>query len=327
MRQSAFKALARGASPAALAFVRSRLAELRAGALDSTFALETLEAARRSGDAALRAGARAATGIAGGDSLAAWWPVRLGGDAARGRTLFESHPVAACVRCHSVDGAGGTLGPDLSLAGAHDRRWLSESLLRPNASLARGYETVALTLLDGEALSGALRDESASRVTLDLGGSSRTIPRDSVRALERLGSAMPAMGGLLTPFELRDAIEYLASLRDVRADAPLAPSPGGAPGSVHASAPWRLALDVPADARGFTARLALASGAAGGMVGAELRVDGRRVWRRASLKHGESARAWAALPPGSRRLELVLDDGGNGVANDDAVWSDAGFVR
>jgi hypothetical protein len=84
---------------------------------------------------------------------------------------------------------------------------------------------------------------------------------------------------------------------------------------------------VPAGARAFVARVGLDDASPGGLVGFEVRIDGRSAWKSAPLKFGQVGRAWAALPPGAREVELIVDDGGNGIANDVADWADAGFVK
>src|SRR4051812_45395156 len=64
------------------------------------------------------------------------------GDAARGARLFQDEQRLACIRCHSIDGSAGKAGPDLRAAGdAFTRRELTESVLRPSATIAPGYAT------------------------------------------------------------------------------------------------------------------------------------------------------------------------------------------
>ena len=46
------------------------------------------------------------------------------GDATRGQKLFEDAEGLGCIRCHSVGGKGGSIGPDLSTIGAQYSREL-----------------------------------------------------------------------------------------------------------------------------------------------------------------------------------------------------------
>src|SRR5205814_7068250 len=59
------------------------------------------------------------------------WLKRLDGpaDPDAGRRVFEHPKLATCSRCHRVDGRGADVGPDLSLVGRTDRRWIVESIL------------------------------------------------------------------------------------------------------------------------------------------------------------------------------------------------------
>ena len=62
------------------------------------------------------------------------------GDAARGKALFNTHPVAACSRCHAIAGAGGVIGPALdTIAGRKGADYIRRSLLEPNSEIAEGY--------------------------------------------------------------------------------------------------------------------------------------------------------------------------------------------
>ncbi len=67
-------------------------------------------------------------------------PLHQGGDAEAGRTLFAQHPIAACIRCHKVEGSGGEVGPDLSAVGERlSAEELLQSILEPNAAIAADY--------------------------------------------------------------------------------------------------------------------------------------------------------------------------------------------
>ena len=63
------------------------------------------------------------------------------GDAARGKKVFDTHPVAACIRCHVVEGKGGPIGPPLDgIAGRKERDYLEQSLIDPQATIAEGFQ-------------------------------------------------------------------------------------------------------------------------------------------------------------------------------------------
>lgn len=63
------------------------------------------------------------------------------GSASNGRKIFHHHLAAACIRCHSLEGKGGIIGPPMDGIGTRkDRAYLKESLINPTATLAKGYE-------------------------------------------------------------------------------------------------------------------------------------------------------------------------------------------
>ncbi len=68
------------------------------------------------------------------------------GDPRRGEDLFRNSPVAACASCHTVNGKGGDVGPILDgIAVRSDKAYILESLMDPNAKLAKGYENMPIS--------------------------------------------------------------------------------------------------------------------------------------------------------------------------------------
>ncbi len=154
------------------------------------------------------------------DSLAAFRVSLLGGDASRGRQVFREHPTAQCLRCHQIANDGGTVGPKLDgIGGRQSREYLLESIVWPNQKIAPQFETVALTLQDGTQFGGTVKGESEGllsiETTTDEGTLTvRKIPSKDIARRERGPSAMPeGLATALTLRELRDLIEYLATLR------------------------------------------------------------------------------------------------------------------
>lgn len=68
------------------------------------------------------------------------------GDPKRGQDLFYNSPVAACASCHMVNRKGGDVGPILDgIAVRSDKEYILESLMDPNAKLAKGYEGLTIS--------------------------------------------------------------------------------------------------------------------------------------------------------------------------------------
>lgn len=140
-----------------------------------------------------------------------------GGDAERGREIFQGHRVGQCVRCHKVGQEinGGNAGPDLrGVAGRHDRESLLMSILEPNAKIAKGFETITVVLTNGQTFGGLIRKEEDGRVTLEKpDGAIVTISVDDIEERSVAKSAMPEMTRVLSQRELRDLVAFLAQLR------------------------------------------------------------------------------------------------------------------
>ncbi len=138
-----------------------------------------------------------------------------GGDAERGKHLFWSHTAAQCVRCHKVEGQGGDVGPDLSTwALKGNREHFVESLIFPDKKITPGYGVVTLILGDGRTLNGTVVSEDKEKLTLLTAAKVETvIALANIELRTDAKSAMPAVTNVLTLEEIRDVIEYLASLK------------------------------------------------------------------------------------------------------------------
>ncbi len=181
--------------------------------------LELLEAAakRQSADVKAKLAAHTAK-LPPGDLTAKFAPSLLGGDKAAGMKLFQEHAVAACLRCHKVGGVGGDAGPDLAGIGARkDRKYLLESIINPNAQIADGFQSVLVTLKNGDMQVGVIKKEGGGELTLQM-----PVPgvpprhredRGRESARERALRHAAKRPDLLTPREIRDLVEYLASLK------------------------------------------------------------------------------------------------------------------
>src|SRR5204862_1790289 len=115
------------------------------------------------------------------------------GDAARGRTLFNNEQRAACVKCHTVDGAGTKAGPDLYAAGdKFPRRELIAAVLEPSASIAVGYGTTIVETKTGDEHQGILKQATADWI--ELMGADSKIARIATRDIQtQRGSTVSLM--------------------------------------------------------------------------------------------------------------------------------------
>jgi quinoprotein glucose dehydrogenase len=155
-----------------------------------------------------------------GDKLAPYSEALEGGDAEKGRTIFLNNSAVYCQRCHKLDGQGGEVGPALNGIAADkekDRRYLLESVVFPNAKIAKGYETAVLTLADDRVVSGIIKSDDKKSVKIITAEAKEiTIPAEDIVSRRTGPSAMPDdLHKKLTRRELRDVVEFLSSLKEL----------------------------------------------------------------------------------------------------------------
>lgn len=146
---------------------------------------------------------------------------KTAGDAIRGRKLFEDADGLGCIRCHSVGGKGGQIGPDLSTIGAQfARELLIESVLYPSRSIREGYQVFTIKTKGGDLYDGLFKSENDAVVMLlDSAGMLQTIPKTQITSRRASAiSLMPeGLQSALSLEEFSDLIAYLQSLKGATA--------------------------------------------------------------------------------------------------------------
>jgi putative heme-binding domain-containing protein len=140
--------------------------------------------------------------------------VQAKGDAARGEQIFRRADTA-CLRCHSIAGAGGTLAPDLSSAGSAPVDYLIDSILLPSKAIKEGYHALIVETKDGDQLTGIkVRQTDRDLILRDAVQDEVVVPLDSIKGKPReAGSMMPAgLADPLTRQELVDLVRFLSEL-------------------------------------------------------------------------------------------------------------------
>ncbi len=215
-KQSVLTTLGTLAEPAAAAVLEQQLQLLLEGKLAGELQLDLLEAAAKRQEPNVKnllSRHEASIGSAG--PLGPYSVALKGGNAAEGRKVFMEKPEASCIRCHKVNNEGAEVGPVLSAIGKRQtREYLLESIVDPNAKIAAGFETVIITLNDGSVHGGILKGETPTEVTLmQPTGVADKIQKDQIKTRERGPSGMPAIAQLLTKRDIRNLVEYLATLK------------------------------------------------------------------------------------------------------------------
>jgi len=138
------------------------------------------------------------------------------GDAAAGAAVYTN---AACAQCHTIDGRGGFLGPDLSDIGARRAvRHLRQSIADPNADIALDYRPVTVTDAKGTSISGIHLNEDEYSVHLrDLAGNLRSFMKRDLKDLVLPRQSLMPVYPALTATDLENLVAYLASWKPVRA--------------------------------------------------------------------------------------------------------------
>ncbi len=150
------------------------------------------------------------------ESIDAFRESLVGGNAERGRRIFFERTETNCLRCHTIAGKGGLVGPDLSKIGSEkSREYLLESIVDPNKTIAKGFETVVLALDDGRQVAGILKGESDKSLQLmSPEGKLVTVPKAAIESRTTGKSAMPQdVAKTLTKSDIRDLVEFLVGLK------------------------------------------------------------------------------------------------------------------
>lgn len=141
-----------------------------------------------------------------------------GGNAARGEKVLNENIAVSCIRCHRVGklGGGGRVGPNLAGIGKEKTaEYLLESIVDPNKKIAEGYGTLIVVTEDGLQLTGIVSKETDDLIhMIDADGNRFYVNKDEIILRKNGQSAMPEdLAKKLKPFELRDLVAYLTSLK------------------------------------------------------------------------------------------------------------------
>jgi putative heme-binding domain-containing protein len=133
---------------------------------------------------------------------------------AHGAGLFERN----CAACHTVDGRGGAIGPQLDGIGGRGPDRLLEDIIDPNRNVDRAFRITLVTLRNGKVLSGLPRREDEAQLFLastDPGSSETHVLKSEIAdRTETETSLMPAVfGESLAPEDLNDLLAFLLTKR------------------------------------------------------------------------------------------------------------------
>ncbi len=134
------------------------------------------------------------------------------GNATAGALVYQKN---ACFECHSIDGQGGFVGPDLSEIGAkRSVGYLRDSVVNPNADIPLDYRSVAVTTPTGQTISGIHLNEDEYSIHLrDMSGNLRSFLKKDVRDVKLTGQSLMPAYRALSKDDLENLVAYMSSLR------------------------------------------------------------------------------------------------------------------
>ena len=136
---------------------------------------------------------------------------RKGGNVAQGKAL-----AAMCQTCHTINGQGGQIGPNLSGAGAMGLEGVVRNIMDPNAAMEAAYRVFRLELISGEVMDGFyLSEDAKAYVIRQPGGEEIRVPKANVRAARYLRRSLMPEGLLdaLSDQQVGDLLAYLMTLK------------------------------------------------------------------------------------------------------------------
>jgi putative membrane-bound dehydrogenase-like protein len=128
-------------------------------------------------------------------------------DASRGRVLWTN----ACANCHKLFGEGGQIGPELTGAQRHNKRYWLENVVAPSAQVAPNYRLVTFLLDDDTILSGVPIVENNDTVTIQTDKEKKVVATGDIQ--ERRPSKLSLMPeGILNPLSKQDKLDLFRYL-------------------------------------------------------------------------------------------------------------------
>lgn len=144
--------------------------------------------------------------------MAAWQkkltaPYQGAPDLSAGRAVFAR----VCQQCHTLYNVGGKVGPDITGANRADVGYLLENIFDPSAVVPKEYAATKIDLLDGRSITGIIKEETKTTLTVVTANETLTVPVADVD--KRTPSPLSMMPDDLTKQatepEIRALIAYL----------------------------------------------------------------------------------------------------------------------
>ena len=140
------------------------------------------------------------------------------GQPERGRALFSDLKGLACIKCHSVGGQGGAVGPELTSVGAkYPKDEIITAVLYPSSKISSGYEPVVISLVDGRVVTGIIKGETGNEIEIEDADAKRLkFAKDEIDDRKKSDvSLMPnGLAEGLSREDFTDLVSYLETLKE-----------------------------------------------------------------------------------------------------------------
>jgi putative heme-binding domain-containing protein len=133
------------------------------------------------------------------------------GNATRGAAAFTMY----CATCHTFNGSGGRVGPDLSGIRNQPADALLLHIVVPDYEITPGYEAYTVQTRDERTIFGRLESEAPNSMTLrDGAGQAHTILRTEIKSMTVATSSLMPVGldQTMSSGQLADLIAYLKNV-------------------------------------------------------------------------------------------------------------------
>ena len=138
-----------------------------------------------------------------------------------GRRVYQK----TCQNCHRLFGTGGDIGPEITGSNRANLDYILENVLDPSAVVGRNYQMTTVALDSGRVVSGLLKQETDSALTIQTINDKIVVPKSQIedRSLSNVSMMPERQLDALSKEDARDLIAYLASPTQVTMSGP--PSP------------------------------------------------------------------------------------------------------
>jgi putative heme-binding domain-containing protein len=144
--------------------------------------------------------------------------VKEKGNPVRGESIYRAAQLQ-CLKCHSIGGAGGVVGPDLVSIGASAQPdYLVESLITPSSKIKEGFHSKLVLDANGQQHTGTVVQDDAQQIVLRTAEDKLdAIAKNNIEAIKDSNRSLMPDGAAdsLTRSELVDLVRFLSELGKV----------------------------------------------------------------------------------------------------------------